>query len=221
MASERFDDFAKNYDAIFRESVTASGDPLEYFVKYKLDCLKRLQANSTAPVLDYGCGTGNVTEALTSHFTEVHGYDPSPESLTVARERVPRATFHPAIDDVPSGRFGSAVISGVLHHVPRAERKDVLAAVRDKLEPGGRVFVFEHNPLNPVTRHVVRVCPFDVDVELVYPWHARRLLEEAGFRDVTLEYIVFFPRVLAFLRRFEPLLGWFPAGAQLLAVGTR
>jgi SAM-dependent methyltransferase len=172
-------------------------------------------------MLDWGCGTGSLTGALVPHYPQVHGYDPSPESLRVARDRVPGATFHEHVADVPNESFGSAVVSGVLHHVPRAERKDMLVTVRDKLSSGGRLFVFEHNPLNPVTRHVVRVCPFDVDVELVYPWHARRLLVDAGFRDVAVKYIVFFPRALRFLRSLEPKLDWLPLGGQIFVTGTR
>jgi SAM-dependent methyltransferase len=113
------------------------------------------------------------------------------------------------------------VLSGVLHHVPRAERLGVLAQVRAKLRPGGRLFVFEHNPLNPVTRRTVATCPFDDDADLLWPWQAKRLLSDAAFRQVRLDYIVFFPRPLAALRPLEPRLGWLPLGAQQLVVGTR
>jgi hypothetical protein len=43
----------------------------------------------------------------------------------------------------------------------------------------------------------------------------------AGFGGVSLSYIVFFPKFLAFLRGLEPRLGWCPLGAQTLTVGTR
>jgi hypothetical protein len=47
------------------------------------------------------------------------------------------------------------------------------------------------------------------------------LLATAGLRDVRLDYIVFFPRILAALRPLEPRLGWLPLGAQVLVTGTR
>jgi hypothetical protein len=134
---------------------------------------------------------------------------------------VPSATFHPELAAVPAAHFTSAVVSGVLHHVPRAERSGVLERLREKLRPGGRVFVFEHNPLNPLTQRAVRTCPFDDDADLLWPWQAKRLLGAAGFSDVALEYIVFFPRPLALLRPLEPRLGWLPLGAQMLVVGRR
>jgi len=221
MTAAKFDDYAKSYDALHNQNLEASGEPLEYFSAYKRACLERLGAPRGEPLLDYGCGIGNVTRALSEGFDEVHGYDPSAESLKVARERIPNATFHASLDAVPGSHFASAVLSGVLHHVPRPERLSVLAEVRNKLRPGGRLFVFEHNPLNPVTRHTVATCPFDDDADLLWPWQAKKLLARAQFRDVSLDYIVFFPRPLAPLRPLEPRLGWLPLGAQLLLVGTR
>jgi ubiquinone/menaquinone biosynthesis C-methylase UbiE len=221
MTAAKFDDYARSYDALHNQNLAVSGEPLEYFSAYKRACLERLGAPTGEPLLDYGCGIGNVTRALADGFREVHGVDPSAESLKVARERIPTATFHASIHGVPDAYFGSAVLSGVLHHVPRPERLGVLTDVRSKLRPGGRLFVFEHNPLNPVTRRAVATCPFDDDADLLWPWQARRLLAEAGFREVRLEFIVFFPRPLAALRPLEPRLGWLPLGAQQLVLGTR
>ncbi len=221
MTAAKFDEYARSYDALHNQNLSASGEPLEYFSAYKRACLERLGAPAHEPLLDYGCGIGNVTRALAEGFRVVHGFDPSAESLKVARERVPAATFHDDLAKVPEAHYASAVVSGVLHHVPRGERRPALARLRDKLRPGGRVFVFEHNPLNPVTRRAVATCPFDDDADLLWPWHAKRLLAESGFRNVRLDYIVFFPRPLAFLRPLEPRLGWLPAGAQMLVTGER
>ena len=221
MTAAKFDDYARSYDALHNQNLAASGEPLEYFSAYKRACLERLGAPREQPLLDYGCGIGNVTRALADGFREVHGFDPSAESLKVARERIPSATFHASIHGVPANYFGSAVLSGVLHHVPRPDRPAVLKDVLSKLRPGGRLYVFEHNPLNPVTQRTVKTCPFDDDADLLWPWQARRLLKEAGFREVRLDYIVFFPRPLAALRPLEPRLRWLPFGAQQLVLGTR
>jgi hypothetical protein len=95
-----------------------------------------------------------------------------------------------------------------------------LGTVLASLRPGGHVVVFEHNPLNPVTRRAVAACPFDDDAILLWPWQARSLLRRSGFDAVTLDYIVFFPKPLAFLRRLEPRLRGVALGAQQMLVGA-
>lgn len=219
MPAAKFDAYARSYEELHNENLTASGESLEYFAEYKLACLKRAGAPLGAPLLDYGCGIGNVTSVLGRAFTDVHGYDPSSESLRVVQERMPGSTFYSDSERMPDAHFETAVLSGVLHHVPRAERIPTMQTVRKKLRPSGRVFVFEHNPLNPVTLRAVATCPFDDDADLLFPWQAKRLLRDAGFSDVRVQFIVFFPRPLAFLRRLEPKLGWLPGGAQMLVSG--
>jgi SAM-dependent methyltransferase len=221
--AEKFDDYAKSYEGLHRASIAASGEDPAYFHDYKVECLRRKEL-LRGPLLDYGCGTGNLTERFArviGELHELHGYDPSTESLAEARERAPSAKLHTEPKTLPRGHFATAVLSGVLHHVPPRDREDVLATVRAALRPGGRIVVFEHNPLNPVTRRAVAACPFDDDAILLWPWQARRLLRRAGFEDVTLDYIVFFPKPLAFLRGLEPRLRRLAIGAQQMLVGVR
>lgn len=221
---EKFDDYAKSYEALHRSSIAASGEDPAYFHEYKIDCLRR-RALLSGPLLDYGCGTGNLTERLDrlSHdeVPELHGYDPSKESLAEARSRAPRAELHSDVSSLPRGHFATAVLSGVLHHVPPQERLAVLRTVHDALRPGGHIVVFEHNPLNPVTRRAVAACPFDDDAILLWPWQARRLLKTSGFEDVSLDYIVFFPKPLSFLRSLEPRMKRLALGAQQMLIGRK
>ncbi|MBX3228454.1 MAG: class I SAM-dependent methyltransferase [Labilithrix sp.] len=216
----KFDDYARSYEGLHKSSIAASGEDPAYFHDYKIECLRR-RGILEGPLLDYGCGTGNLLERFARVLDEVHGYDPSAESLREAKERAPSATLHSEIDSLPRGHFALAVLSGVLHHVPTRERRDVLERVRASLRPGGRIVVFEHNPLNPLTRRAVAMCPFDDDAILLWPWEARRRLRAAGFRRVSLDYIVFFPKPLAFLRRFEPHLHMLAIGAQQMLIGER
>jgi SAM-dependent methyltransferase len=222
-AEQKFDRYAKSYESLHRTSIAASGEDPAYFHEYKLACLRR-KGLLRGPLLDYGCGTGNLTERFaraTDEVQELHGYDPSPESLAEARERAPTAQLHNDVSSLPRSHFATAVLSGVLHHVPPRERAGVLETVRSSLHPGGHIVVFEHNPLNPVTRRAVAACPFDDDAILLWPWEARRLLRRAGFDPVSLDYIVFFPKPLAFLRPLEPRLHRFALGAQQMLVGVR
>lgn len=220
-APQKFDEYVQSYTDLHAKSLAASGENPEYFARYKLECLKRLGAPQSEALLDYGCGIGNVTSCLATYFETVHGYDPSTQSLDAARGRMPKATFHSDPESLPDDHFTTAVMSGVLHHVPRPERLGLLEGLLSKLKPGGRLFVFEHNPLNPMTQRMVKLCEFDDDADLLWPWDVRNLLRRSGFSSVRLDYIVFFPKLLGALRPYEPRLRWLPAGAQTLTIGTK
>lgn len=217
----KFDAYAEDYVTVHQRNVAITGEQPEYFAAYKLGCLERLVgAGFDLPVLDYGCGVGMVTRQLCARFSDVQGFDPSATSLAAARERAPRARFHSEIAGVPDGHFGLLIMSGVLHHVRPEEREAVIRTAIGKLRPqDGRLVVFEHNPLNPLTRRAVALCAFDDDAILLWPWSASRLLRRAGLQDVTLRFIVFLPRAFAALRWIEPKLGAVPLGAQVMLVG--
>lgn len=221
MTTAKFDEYAKSYDALHAASIGASGESTEYFAAYKLDCLSRISAPESEPILDFGCGIGNLTEQLVKRFGKVHGFDPSKESVAVAKSRAPNAVFYEETSQIPEASFETAVLSGVLHHIAPQERSPLLREVVGKLRPGGRLVVFEHNPLNPLTQKAVAACPFDDDAILLSPWGAKRLLRDAGLLEIRLDYIVFFPRFLGFLRPLEPRLRRVLLGAQMMLVARR
>jgi len=216
-----FDAFAGSYADMHAKSVKASGEDPEYFAIYKQKVLERVLGAAPGPVLDFGCGIGNLTHLLVRSFTEVHGFDPSKKSVDVARTRAPEATFYDDKAALPKATFGAVVLANVLHHVPRAARAALVKELGALLTKGGKIVIFEHNPLNPVTVKAVRDCPFDEGVELLYPWEVERLLDGAGLTGRKLDYIVFFPRVLAKLRPLEPHLRGLPLGAQVCAWAER
>jgi len=217
----KFDRYAREYTTLHDDSVRASGESSDYFADYKVQCLVRLGAPSRGPILDYGCGIGLLTARLAPHFAEVHAYDPSGESLEMARAAAPSATIWDDAASIPDGYFGTAVLACVLHHVPPGQRADLLGTIREKLAPNGRLVIFEHNPWNPLTRRAVAACPFDDDAVLLWPGELRKLLREVGFSRVRQDYVVFFPRALAALRPLEPLLRGVFLGAQTMTLGER
>lgn len=217
----KFDAYAGEYERLHAASVAISGEDTDYFAGYKVDCLERAGVARAERILDFGCGIGNTLVPLAKRFDDVHGYEPSKVSAQKARERASSATVYDEVSALPQGEFSVAVLSCVLHHVPLAERAGVMKQVLAALAPGGRLFIFEHNPLNPLTRRAVAACPFDDDAILLWPSEQRRLLREAGFGQISLDYIVFFPKPLAFLRGLEPKLAWLPAGAQTMTQGTK
>ena len=76
------------------------------------------------------------------------------------------------------------------------------------------IVIFEHNPLNPLTVHAVRTCPFDANARLIKAADLARSLESAQWQAAEINYHVFFQRFLSALRPLEKSLRWLPLGAQ-------
>ncbi len=126
------------YDA-FQRAIGAPGVRRRFVDEY-------VQPAAGSRVLDIGCGTGDLLEALTA--VEYVGFDPNPSYVDAARARFgSRGTF--AVGDVETidvaslGRFDRVVAFGVLHHLDdRAVHRllDVAAAV---LERDGRLVTYD------------------------------------------------------------------------------
>ena len=228
-STQHFDAFATEYETLISRSVRFSGEGAEYFARYKLERIQQLCGTSVpTSILDIGCGVGLLTEMLGQAFpgSRVMGLDLSPQSVEQAASRCakwPNVTFRAyAGTRLPVGIEGVdlVILANVLHHVDPKNRQAFLAeVVRPALQPGARVVVFEHNPYNPFTRLVVRSCPVDRDARLLTRRSAVALLRRCGFEVLQRDYIVFFPRLLRALRRFEDRMGSLPIGAQYLMVG--
>lgn len=87
----------------------------------------------------------------------------------------------------------------------------------------GRYYLFEHNPLNPLTRYLVNTCVFDKDAKLLPSNYTRSLLRLQNFRILKKEFIIFFPRkgMLAKLIFLEKYLNWLPLGGQYFYVSEK
>ena len=219
-----FDAFAGDYNRALRESLRASGETPDYFAEYKAQYLaRRISVGPDSKVLDFGCGVGNLVGALRrlAPGVRVDGYDPSPASL----EHIPAEVKGPGrfASDLADfeGGYDAVVLAGVLHHIQPEKRAGVIAGASSKLRAGGSLVVFEHNPLNPLTRRAVDACPFDEGAVLLRAPETVNLLTGTGLISVRRDYIVFFPSAFRALRPLEPALGWCPLGAQYAVTGTR
>ena len=90
------------------------------------------------------------------------GVDGLPGMVEHARPRDPGpSTAASPGESLPFAR-PSDLFHLVLHHVPRSERPALIDGMKRALRPGGLLFVFEHNPYNPLTRHAVAEENVDV-----------------------------------------------------------
>jgi len=113
------------------------------------------------------------------------------------------------------------VLSNVLHHVKPVDRELLICKAGSRLAIGGKLVIFEHNPINPLTRWAVSQCPFDEDVTLLPNRETGGYFGQSELVLLWREFIVFFPRWLKWLRSFEPFLSWCPLGAQYVVVASK
>ena len=125
-------------------------------------------------VLDLGCGTGNVTELL-----RAHGFDVTPldvEDLTftdTVRPVLYDGREMPFADDT----FDAAVVSTVLHHVPRQAHAPLL---REAARVARSVIVVEDVYDGALTRAATWMIDSALTLELIGHPHSNRT--DAGWR---------------------------------------
>jgi SAM-dependent methyltransferase len=218
-----FDRYANAYTDLVRTGIRASGEEPSYFAamkaRYMADLLGDHTCNSPLDVLDFGCGIGNSIPHLREAFpaSRLHGVDPSGESTRLASAAHADATFSTNTDEAlpyADGSFDVVQVACVFHHIRPSDRLNWMREIHRVLKPGGHIFVFEHNVLNPVTVKAVRESPVDQDAVLLPRHELLRLVRGSSFRQIGSQYTVFFPRLLALLRPLEPVMGWIPFGAQ-------
>jgi SAM-dependent methyltransferase len=86
--------------------------------------------------LDFGCGAGRLTEAMTDYAQEVVGVDVSPGMLALARKRGGLATY---TDRIPQGPFDWINSFIVFQHIEPIRGLPILEELLSKLAPGGAV----------------------------------------------------------------------------------
>jgi SAM-dependent methyltransferase len=229
-AGPEFDRYADKYTEMHRVSVQASGEEPAYFSAYKAKYMARrlgpIASAKALDILDFGCGVGNSIPPLRDAFpsARLFGSDPSGESVKIATERFSgHAQFRVSSDiDLPyaDDSFDAALVACVYHHISPDARLHWTQELHRVLKPGGKLFIFEHNMLNPLTLKVVRECPFDEDAILLPKKELLHLSRAAGFGELRAQYVVFFPQALSIFRPLEPFMSWLPLGAQYVLEGT-
>lgn len=220
-----FDAYSENYKKILAQSTGEDVESASYFASQKISHLARCYpSNHTLQtILDYGCGVGMTLRPLRQKFpeTEIAGADPSQSSLDVAARE--HADCH--IIMLPLGElnqscyarhFDLIFVSCVFHHIDSEQHIATLNSLRNLCSPTGQVAIFEHNPANPITRRIVRNCPFDEGVTLISPRTLRDRMIAAGWKSIRKSYISFVPPKLKRYKSLESFLGWCPLGAQYM-----
>ncbi|MCG8992291.1 class I SAM-dependent methyltransferase [Laribacter hongkongensis] len=218
-----FDEYADQYESLLQGQLAFFSKDRGYFSEYKVALAKELSPVSPKRVLDFGCGIGLSLPFLTQYFpaANIFATDLSERSLAHVEQCFPNVIIH-RNEVLESNGYDVIFVSGVFHHVPTGQKETVMRRLEGLLAVGGRLFVFEHNPFNPVTRRMVATCPFDEDAELISCHNMKRLVREAGgLQVIAAGYCLFFPQSLSGLRPLEKFLRWLPGGGQYFVVGGK
>ncbi|MEM7403961.1 MAG: class I SAM-dependent methyltransferase [Pseudomonadota bacterium] len=229
MEQSEFDKFADEYAATMQAASLLSNQDITYFLRYKVAALAEIGLSAPADrplrILDFGAGVGASVPYFRELFADaaIACVDVSARSLSIGRSEFGAEAGFVRFDGARlpfASQCCDAVFAAcVLHHIDHARHKNVFEEIRRVLAPGGVFMVFEHNPANPLTRKVVRDCPFDENAVLVRPGALRRDLREAGFTS-KLDYRLFFPHGIRALRPMERWMRWLPLGAQYSVIAT-
>ncbi len=219
---DNFDPYARDYRSVHTQNIKISGVDSYYFAEHKVKYIAKYETDQNIEILDFGCGDGAVDLYINKYFpaAKIEGVDISRESVEIATSHnIPNtnySVFNGLELDFPHGTFDVVILASVLHHVDKSKHIAVLTEIRRVLKPGGRLYIFEHNPYNPVTKHIVRTCIFDKDACLLTPSYAGKILKQSNFEMTRKSFVLFFPRnkYFKFLLPLEKWLVKIPLGAQ-------
>lgn len=217
MKKINFDDYTNDYNKMLRQQTEFFTSDETYFAQYKVQIVRDKIIGEPRRVLEFGCGIGVNIPFLRKAFrsAEIMGSDISAISLEMARTESPDIYFWREGDvGAAQGDFDLIFIAGVFHHIPSSERAAVARLLFSRLVPGGLVFVFEHNPYNPITQRVVSNCPYDEGVVLLKPGDLKDILCQGGLKIEVWRFSLFFPPWLKLALPLERYLGWLPLGGQ-------
>jgi len=212
-----FDDYTDNYNELLKEGTGFFSASEEYFARYKVDIIRNQVHSPVTRVLEYGCGIGRNIPFLQQAFpdTVVVGSDISLASLDIARRDNPDVEFLEEGAEADSEEpFDVIFVAGVFHHISVEQRAGEAQQLFNRLSEGGNLFVFEHNPFNPITGRIVNNCPYDEDAVLFRPSELKNLLSAAALTFERKAYCLFVPPWLSILSGMEQRLGWLPLGGQ-------
>lgn len=218
-----FNDYANNYRQIHTKNIRqVSGTDSFYFSEQKVQELKKFEKDQKVRLLDIGCGDGASEVYFHQYFPqmEITGIDISEQSVLFAQNRnIPNCNF--MVYDgkqipYPDLCFDIIFIACVLHHIQQKDHIEFLKEAFRVLKKNGRLYLFEHNPLNPITKYVVKNCEFDKGVQLIWPRPLKNLFITLGFKSIIVNYTLFFPRYWLFkpFLSIEKYLNKLPVGGQ-------
>jgi trans-aconitate methyltransferase len=221
-----FDSYAENYQKTIGQCLKITGYDASYFSITKIRKLRALNLESSLDpirILDFGCGIGNFSVGFKKYFSN-SVYVGVDSSSGMIKEALNKYSDYGEFYEAHSSEwkkqpYDIIFSSGTFHHISHDKHEGILKELSSMLTSPGKIFIWEHNPINPMTRKLVNDCALDQDAILVNPKKMKDMLCRVQLSSVKIIYTTFFPKFLSFLKPFESRLEWFPMGAQYIATG--
>lgn len=143
------------------------------------------------PVLDLGCGRGELLRLLKDNGTDARGVDSNPHMAEVARAiglPIEQIDLFAALDACESESLGAVTAFHVIEHLSLNDQLRLIRASRRALRPGGILLLETPNPLSLVAGSI----NFLRDPTHVRPLHPDTLafmLESEGFATAEIEHL--------------------------------
>ena len=225
---ESFDVFSNNYNEIVNDAIRQTGYDTKSMVFAKLQKIAKIFPDLVEKdfrMLDFGCGVGNFYGELTQFFPKAlyTGVDTSKDSIEKARSKFQNTDAFKIYDsqEWKTYKYDLIFSAGVFHHIPHLEHSKIIEKLTSYLNQNGKLVIWEHNPLNPVTQKIIKDCPMDENAVLVSSKNIKIHFEKAPLSNVKIFYTTFFPKFLSGLNFMDPFLGWLPLGGQYIVTGQK
>ena len=144
----------------------------------------------SAPVLDVGCGRGELLALLSAAGIEARGVDADPDMVAFARGAgvdVEQADLLDHLDGLPDASLGGIFAGQVVEHLPPAALVRLLELSHVKLRPGGVLVLETINPLSPLA---LRNYFADLThAQPLVPATLELLARQAGFRETETRFL--------------------------------
>lgn len=141
------------------------------------------------PVLQVGCGRGELVGALTEAGIDAAGVDVDADAIAEAEALGRNVGLADALDALRMREPGSLGAVVALHHVAQQEVERVLDMVElaaDRLRPGGLLIAEAPNPASLLVLQNTYLDP--VQARPLHPSLLAFLCERAGFRNVEIRF---------------------------------
>jgi len=233
MSNAEFDKFSSNYNAGFDNSLKSlAASNQEDYWNIKIDVLLRYlpqDKTKSLDLLDYGCGSADFLRLLAARCPgwNLNGCDISEGMLQEAEKRLAECShsfnlWHDTPGTpLPENNYDLITAVCVFHHIPPDQWLSSSEKIYKALKPGGMFVMFEHNPWNPLTNHIVKNAEIDENAVLLSSIQSAGLLKIAGFVDLKVRHFLFFPPKYKCLSAFEKYLSAVPIGGQYSLWGAK